>query len=191
MLSVIHHRSSQYLGKAASLLLILAFLAGALPIRTFAAAAKCQETYIVKSSDTFRKIANAFDVRWEELAAANKMDGSYALFVGQKLCIPDSKKSVDNRKAPDTKPGNFSASIQGNNLRIETTNFPKKNSFVVKIDNAGKAGYEWIKHSILRTKKDSSGTYVLGLTGKQRDWTSINVCLKNLTTDVLICRIAR
>ncbi|MFA6715366.1 MAG: LysM peptidoglycan-binding domain-containing protein [Victivallaceae bacterium] len=53
--------------------------------------------YVIKSGDSFWKIAKKYNIKTKTLLEANNMTGKEVLQIGQKLVIPDGKKS-----APDT-----------------------------------------------------------------------------------------
>ncbi len=58
--------------------------------------------YTVKSGDSFWKIARKYNLKTGTLLDANNMTGKEILQIGQKLIIPDGKKSVSAINAPDT-----------------------------------------------------------------------------------------
>ena len=51
-------------------------------------------TYVVKRGDSFWRIARKYNLRTKTLLDANNMTGKEPLRIGQKLIIPDGKKSV-------------------------------------------------------------------------------------------------
>ena len=70
-----------------SLLLIMTFIAAALP--GSASAAACKFKHTVKAGESLIIIANLYQADWQEIADANDLKEPYALTVGQVLCIPD------------------------------------------------------------------------------------------------------
>ncbi len=68
--------------------------------------------YVVKSGDSFWKIAKKYNLRTKTLLDANNMTGKETLRIGQKLIIPDGKKSTsatsDAVKADTVKAANDS-----------------------------------------------------------------------------------
>jgi len=54
-----------------------------------------EASYTVKSGDTLAKIATAWNVSWQRLAANNQIDYPYSLPVGRELIIPTSQSAAD------------------------------------------------------------------------------------------------
>jgi len=48
------------------------------------------QTYVVKSGDTVKTVANAHNIPWKKLASSNKLKAPYDLEVGKKLRVPPS-----------------------------------------------------------------------------------------------------
>lgn len=58
--------------------------------------------YLVKSGDSFWKIAKRYNLKTKTLLDANNMTGKETLQIGQELIIPDGKKSILATTAPAT-----------------------------------------------------------------------------------------
>lgn len=183
--------------------LILIILASGLPAGTIVASAAsnatCAQKYTVQSGDTLSKIAAQYKIDWLDLAKSNNLDSPYTIYIGQTLCIPSSGTDSGVKNTSSTpavknkaKAAIFTATrIERNKLIIETENFPKNSFYYVKIrSGSGALSEHWTKIGMLRTKKDSSASYMFNLPNDFRKHSAVKVCLKNAVTDVVICRRA-
>jgi LysM repeat protein len=182
--------------KAIGALLVLAVLVAALPQQSLAATVvgatdeSCKSTYTVKSGDYLSRIADDFDVSLSDLANANDLKSPYVIYVGQKLCIPGKSSSGSSGSTGSSSAGTkarISVSKSKDTLTITTSNFPTKNSYYVKVDNARDNRLEWSKVGVLNTGKDSSVKASFKLPDALKNASSLNVCLKNIYTDAMVC----
>lgn len=179
-----------------SALLALAVLAASVPQP--AAAATCATYYTVQEGDTTVKIAKSHGVKWREIAIANKIKYPYDDFeVGQQLCIPpkstsssNSSSSSNTNENTNTVKAQVSVSISGNRLVITVSKLVKKSVFYVKVREASVGVGGWEKVGTLKAPKTDAKTISLTLPDEFRNDTYLNVCLKDMTTDELICRSA-
>lgn len=180
--------------RALVLFLALAVVLAALPASAQAAPVErsrkdCAGYHTVKSGETLEKIARRYEMKWRAIAEANRIEEPYQLYVGQSLCIPKSDKNVSSKgKVPKVVAGDFRVILLTNSIQIRTTDFPTRNSFYVKVDDARVEGFNWTKIGILRIKKRGSVTAEF-LLPKEMKGKSLNVCLKNGTTDAVACRL--
>jgi spore germination protein YaaH len=190
--------------KLITVLLLLSLLFSELPagiMVTFAASnATCSQKYTVQSGDTLIKIAAQYKVNWLDIAEINNLKAPYTIYIGQYLCIPSngatsgvkntssSATSTNKGKAPY-----FTASrIERNKLVIETNNFPKNSFYYVKVrSGSGPLSEQWTKVNMLRTRKESSATYMFNLPNQFREHSTLVICLKNVVTDAVFCKSAR
>ena len=178
--------------QAAGLVLVLAMVFTLLPARSAAAASPqvtCSTTYTVKSGDYLTKIADAYDVTWYDLAAANDLKSPYVIYVDQKLCIPKTTTTT-----PDSSTSTGSSSrakvsvvIDKKEITVKATDMATKSTFFVKVDDAGDRSLVWYKVGVLSTGSSTSATASYKLPEELEDAKSLNVCLKNTTTDANIC----
>ncbi|MEJ2304854.1 MAG: LysM peptidoglycan-binding domain-containing protein [Anaerolineales bacterium] len=177
--------------KAAGALLVLAVLVTALPQPSLAATDEsCRSTYTVKSGDYLSRIADDFDVSLSDLANANDLKSPYMIYIGQQLCIPGKSSSGSSGSTGSTGAGSkasISVSKSKDTITITTSNFPTKNSYYVKVDNARDNKLEWSKVGVLNTGKESSVKASFKLPDALKNASSLNVCLKNIYTDVMVC----
>jgi LysM repeat protein len=173
--------------KVLGLFLVMALLVAALPQPAVAASNEASQNctwYRVQRGDTLLKIAKRFGVDWRDLVEANDIKNPNIIYPNKLLCIPGGGSGKAGR-------GSFTASIDGNFLVINTSNLPTKSSFFVRVDDAHERGYKWTKVGVLRTNKSGSVEDSFRLTGDLRFTSLLNVCLKNIYTDKVICGVAR
>jgi LysM repeat protein len=182
--------------KAIGALLVLAVLVAALPQQSLAASVveatdeSCKSTYTVKSGDYLSRIADDFDISLTDLANANDLKSPYVIYVGQKLCIPGKSSSGSTGSTSSSSAGSkasISVSKSKDTITITTLNFPTKNSYYVKVDNARDNKREWSKVGVLNTGKESSVKASFKLPDALKNASSLNVCLKNIYTDAMVC----
>jgi LysM repeat protein len=196
-------RTGKYV-KIITFILMLSLFANGLPsgiaVASVLSDATCSQKYTVQSGDTLIKIATQYKVNWLDIAKINNLKAPYTIYIGQILCIPTTGASIVGKntnggitttsrgKAPD-----FSATrIDRNKLIIQTANFPQNSFYYVKVrSGSGVLSDHWTKISMLRTRKDSSASYIFNLPNEFRKHSTVVVCLKNAVTDGVICRSAR
>lgn len=151
----------------------------------------CASYHTVRANNTLKSIITTFHVRWQDLVSLNKLASpSYTIYVGQRLCLPKSKKDYDvpTGSAFKTRPANFTVARTNNNISISTSSFPKNNVFFVKVDDARASGITWYKLGAIRTGSKASGKYTFKLPSQLVKTSFFTVCVKNATTDILVCR---
>ena len=165
---------------AIGLALVLSMVAAALP-QPAEAAVVCASYYTVKAGDTTVSIAQAFGMKWRKIAEANKLTYPYNLKVGQKLCIPDVNASTSES-------GTVSVVVRGMNVTVTASKFTARSVFYIKA-RAGTASVGgWYKLGMLKVNKNTTKTVLYTLPTALKTTSLITVCLKEATTDELICR---
>ncbi|UCH61263.1 MAG: LysM peptidoglycan-binding domain-containing protein [Anaerolineales bacterium] len=183
-------RSQKWVVKVFSLVLVLTFLAAALPAPSLAASAskpQCSTYHKVKSGDSLVSIAKYYKVNWTKIAEANNIIPPYTLYVGQSLCIPKDKTGVVSG-APTAQAASFKVLRNGDNLVIRAYNFPTKSFYYVKVDDFKVDGLKWYKLGILRTRKANNVEASFQIPKDLRKAYYFYVCLKNAVTDKVTCQ---
>lgn len=178
-----------------SVLLTLAVLAASLPQPALAAplaATTCVTYHTVKSTDTAPRIAHTYGLKWREIAKANDLEYPYKLEEGQRLCIPPEGTSTSTTTTSYTITGKtkVSVTIVGRRVFVTASDFAVRSTFQVKVREATASIGGWHKIGPLRLNKNTTLTSVYTLPDELRSTPLISVCLKNMTTDELICRNA-
>jgi LysM repeat protein len=168
-----------------SLVLLLTMILSALPQP--AQAATCASYYTVKEGDTPTKIAQKFDLKWREIADANNLEYPYDLEVGQRLCIPPKDSDEDDEDATKFK-WNVTASKTSITITLSGLSV-KKAGFNVRARNAQTGVGGWIRLGHFKAKKNTSYKIVYSIPKELMKVLYIQVCLKNVTTDELACKI--
>jgi LysM repeat protein len=170
---------------AVSLMLVLAVLAAAVPLRGGAAlAASCDLTHVVKEGETTGQIAHRYDMKWSEIAKENSLKPPYELEAGQQLCIPTGD---DDEPKAATK-AVISVTVAGGHVFITVDKFSARSVLTLKARAANVGVGGWSKLGTIKVDKNEKLSTVFSLPSTLRDDTYINVCLKNVTTDELTCR---
>ncbi len=185
------HQPSFRLWRAVSILLLIAMVGIALgPQATTAqAASTCSTYYTVKQGDTTPKIAHTFGLRWKEIRIANKLDENYKPKAGDVLCIP-VKGSVDVNATTHTTM-TFKASNVGRSVTVTVADADHKSAFVVKVRDVTHGVGPWYKLGRFTVARHTQKTTSYRLPDALMSAIYVQVCLKDLTTDELICRTVR
>ena len=183
-----------FAAKIVSLFLVMVIVLAALPQSSMAATvlgatdASCKTTYTVKSGDYLIKIANAYDVDWRDLADANDLKSPYVVYSGLKLCIPRGSSSGSTGTTSTTSTAaKITVTKSKNTVTISSSKLPTNNTYFVKVDNANNKKLEWYRVGILKTGKQSSLKESFKLPDALRNTSSVNVCLKNMSNDAVMC----
>jgi hypothetical protein len=175
-----------HLGKAISLLLLVAVLVAGLAQTQAARAQTCAKNYTVVSGDTISGIADANKVTVQELAAANNLKEPYTIYVGQVLCIPGTPTTTTTgtTTTKSTKP---SFTVERTALSIVTvsiSNYPGRTIYWVKVVGEGNT----YKIGRVRTDKAGSANAVFRLP-RALFWSDdFTVCLKNPLSNGVLCK---
>jgi LysM repeat protein len=152
----------------------------------------CERWHTIRSNDTLGGIANRFGVEPYQIVTSNDMKSPYTLYTGQKLCIPKPAVNAAQLKKLPKKYLNqgavyFSLSWSPTGIVIKPLNFPVKSSMVVKADDLSSPAVKWDKLGVFTTKKDVK-EYRIRLPRELTNAKQLAVCIKNLNTDVQMCR---
>ncbi len=164
---------------AIAAVLVLAVLAAALPQR--AQAASCMVYYKVKDGDKTGTIARKYDLKWIEIAAANGLERPYELEAGQTLCIP-FQYSVSLKD-------NITVKSVNDLIKVTAEDF-QKGGYYVKVRDVTTVAGKWYQLGRMNINRDIKiGNY--SLPKELRSAIYLQVCLKNGTTDKVVCRTTR
>lgn len=189
-----HSHVRSLLTRTVSLALVMVIVLAALPQSSLAATAlgatdtSCKTTYTVKSGDYLIKIANTYDVDWRDLADANDLKSPYVVYAGLKLCIPKGSTSGSSGTTSSTSTSaKITVTKSKNTVTITSSKLPTNNAYFVKVDNANNKKLEWYRVGVLKTGKQSSVKESFKLPDALKNATSVNVCLKNISSDAVVC----
>lgn len=188
-------KTSLRLSGLVSLVLALALLAVSLPQP--AAAQTCSRNHTVAAGETVSNIAETYKVTVTELATANNLKEPFTIYIGQVLCIPASTTATTTTTS--TTAGSSSTSntrtllvaISGNKILISADNYPKQNSYNVRVGEKRSTFGKWIRLGRVRTTKEGSVDATFLFPKGLRNSRVIDVCLKNLVTDDISCARVR
>lgn len=190
MVNHIRNRVRHVLSVAAlSLVLALAILAALAP-QTAQAAVTCRSFYVFREGDTKPYIAHTYDLSWKEIAKANNMNSSDKVKVGDRLCIPEGEAADLVTPAGSSKAKIRVSIVGGNTIRISVDDFSQRHSYLVKVRSSSAGIGDWTKLGRIQVVKNDAQNYTFSIPNDLRDAAILNVCLKDMTTDELICRNA-
>ena len=172
-----------------TLLLALAILASLVPAGTATAAKPilCKKTYDVKRGDTLKKIGEKVGYSPEQIVYVNRWKVPYAIYVGQRICIPTSTINKPPKMLPTykTRPAAyFTASRTADEISVYTYNYPRVN-VVVNVDNAGDAVKNLIAVGSFRI--GNGRTWYFKLPNDLKNASKLTICLKNQRDSYLQC----
>lgn len=188
--------SPRFVKTGFALLLALALVAASFPTNVLAAA-KCVAYYTVKEGDTTPKISKTFGLKWREIAKANDLELTWKPVPGTYLCIPaegsitrgTSGSGISTTTSvPSDRNASFSAQAAGNKITITGAGFKSKQVFNVKVRDADQNAGGWVKLGLFKISKKTTKSQSYPIPDGLRDDLYLDVCLKNTTTDELICR---
>ena len=182
--------------------LCLALLAAIFP-QSAQAASTCRAYYTVKKGDTTPYISQTYNLKWRDIADANDMDPGDKLVVGDVLCIPPESASTKEDSTSNTS-GNKTkvrvpetdqsavvlVSISGKRIGITTRKFSVNHTYLVKARDANTSIGGWYKIEVINLKKTTTQNFNFNVPKDLRSTLYINVCLKDMYSDELICRAA-
>lgn len=163
---------------AVTVILVLAVISAALPQQV--SAASCKAYYTVQKGDKTGTIARMYGLKWIEIAAANNLSKPYGLEEGQQLCIP-FKHSV-------TLKNNITVRNMNNLIKITAADFPTAGSYYVKVRDITAGPGKWYKLGNMKISQNRAVTREYLLPKQLNSSIFFQVCLKNGTTNELICQ---
>jgi LysM repeat protein len=177
-------------------LIALALLAGSFPANALATT-KCVAYYTVQEGDNTPKISKTFGLKWRQIAKANDLELAWKPVPGTYLCIPAEGSTASGTSGsglstttsvPSDSNASFSAQAVGNKITINAAGFKNKQVFIVKVRNAHQNAGGWLKVGLFKIPKKTAKTESYSLPQSLRDNLYLDICLKNASTDELICR---
>ena len=176
-------------------LFVFVLIAGSFP-QNASAATTCRTYYVVQDGDTTPKLSHTFDLKWREIADANELPYTWKPVAGTKLCIPgeessDSSSSVSSSPStsiPEDSNASYSAKVVGKNVYITMSNYSKKQAYYVKVRDGTAWIGGWEKIGTVKVPKKTTVSKRFTLPQDLKGAIYIDVCLKNATTDSLVCR---
>jgi LysM repeat protein len=174
---------------ALSLLLVLSLLAISLPVSALAAqnAATCSTNYTVKSGDTLSKISVTYNVSVAEIANANGLKEPYTLYVGQVLCIPGSAAATTTASAGSSKNEKISATFTDTKVTLKLSGLRKNGVYYVRARKYVRGSDNWYKFGIVKMSKSGTATVTFPLPRNLRDFTYLQICVKEGTNNTVQC----
>ena len=178
-----------------SALLVLAILTMALP-QAGRAQDTCRTFHLVREDDTKPSIAHTYGLKWKRIAAANDLSVEANPTVGSQLCIPEADSDDEDTGQPktlvDEPEGERNAvieiSITGGRIRLHTDNFNDDHVYLVKARDVDQGISGWYRLGVISVQEDESETFSFDVPQDLRGEPILSVCLKDQTTDELVCR---
>lgn len=171
-------------GMALTALMALSMIAAALPQPALAAAdstVTCAYQHTVKKSDTKSTIADAYGLKWWEIAKANNLPANPKPPVGQTLCIPTKNWAANAYN------GTMTASAIGKKLTVTMSGFDTRSIWNVRVkDTSGNvSGFYNVGRIVAPAKGSVTGIY--NLPSQLLKMPKLTVCVKNAEASKAIC----
>lgn len=164
------------------LLYVFALLAIAPPKTAQAAGSKCVKVHIIAAGETKAQIAKAYGMSWKNIAINNKLHAPFNLQAGQKLCIPAASRI----KIKHT----ISAAVTNSQVILTVNLYPSKTVFQVKVRGIGTSVSGWYSLGNMWVDKNTLEKSSFVLPVELKGASTLNVCMKNMETNELVCRTA-
>jgi len=152
----------------------------------------CAFDYHIRKNDTLGKIASRHGVKSVDIVRVNSLKKPYAIYIGQTICIPNKSKE-GFKDIPvvyaNARAAYFVIGWERKGIKIRTIDFPKNESYFVKVNDPNVGISRSEKLGTLRTGKKGVNSFNYPLPKELRDATVIHVCLKNTSTDLLLCNV--
>jgi LysM repeat protein len=168
--------------QAVILLLVFALLAIAPPKPAQAAGSKCVKVHIYAAGETKAQIAKAYGMSWKNIASNNKLHAPYNLKPGQKLCIPAASRI----KIKYT----ITAAVTSSQVIVSVNLYPSHTIFQVKVRGTGSNASGWYSLGNMWVDKNNLVKSSFVIPAELKGASSLNVCVKNMETNELICKTA-
>ena len=172
-------------GIALTVLMALSMVAAALPQLALAAAGltvTCAYQYTVKKSDTKSTIADAYGLKWWEIAKANNLPANPKPQVGQTLCIPSKNWAANAYK------GTMTASATGKNLIVTMSGFDTRNFWNVRVKDPSGGVSDYFKVGRIVAPEKGSVTGIYKLPQDLLKTPNLTVCVTNAPSSKVICK---
>ena len=181
------HSFTRWLVMTLCVAMFLALAAAAAP-QPAQAAVKCVTYHIAKKSDTTSFIAHTYGLKWKEIALANNLKEPYRFKDVQVLCIPAAGTIDTEGNYPTTAKAVLTAYMDKFRLHVILSGVSRKGVFVVKVRDAYLDAGGYTKLGNLKIEKNEKVSQVYPLPKSLYDAGFLDVCLKNSSTDELVCR---
>jgi LysM repeat protein len=185
-----HSRSSRQAYRWVALALCAALLAGMLAAASpqAAKAVTCVLYYYVKKGDTTPRISHTFGLKWKQIAVANDLEEPYKLTIGQRLCIPPKDFDPEPEEKASTSKTKMTVTGLGNWVKVTAPGFSQTSIFYVKVRPSDTFVRGWYKIGLFKVSKNKENSETYRLPSELSEENFLSVCLKNATTDELLCR---
>lgn len=169
-------------------LLALAILLGSFTPATPAAAAACAFKHTVQAGDTLAYLGFLYNIDWQKIAEANKLQPPYLLIIGQVICIPQGASAPSTITGDPEKKGKeptLTVVPTPNSVIVSVENFPKQRNYYVRVVH--KLALSTYRIGRLRTNKEGKATDNFQLPDFLLTEPMMIVCVKDVLTDATLC----
>jgi spore germination protein YaaH len=176
--------------KILTILVIFGLLVALVPAGVVSAA-KCDTSYAVKRGDTLTTIGKQFGYAANQIVQVNKMNKPYTIYVGQRLCIPESKDK--NAPKVDSKYTNkaaafFTAGRTSDSVVVYAFTYPAT-KVIIKAASAPNTARKF--YNLGTTVIQNNKSYKFKLPDELKNAKTLQICLKDRTTSYLQCVTTR
>jgi LysM repeat protein len=174
-----------------SVFLVLALLVSALP-QTPAAAATvtCKYKHTVLEGETLSYLGNYYQISWQKIADANRLQPPYAISAGQVLCIPEGSNTTGSSSSTTTgkkskKEPVLQAILELGSISVGIENFAPKTPYYIRLFPTG----EGVSYRIgnFTTNKEGDVAARFRIAPNLPLSREMTVCVKNTWTDAVSC----
>lgn len=151
-----------------------------------AASGSCAQSYTIRSGDTLRSIASAFNVTARELAQVNKIRPTQTLQAGEKLCIPGKRGSTTSLGS-GSQNSRVSVSLLNGRIYITASGFLKDVTLMVKAHKITESSTWTDGVSKIKVKKGISQTLIVTLPSNLSGVNPVEICLKSMSSNEMNC----
>jgi hypothetical protein len=180
----IQNRYSRFSMVILSVTLMITLVLSGLP-QYEAAAVTCKYKHTVQAGETLMYLSSLYQVKWEDIAKANKLSQPYTISAGQVLCIPYGENTTTTTKTKKGKEPIVTISPSMGYILVSVENFPKKMSYYVKITPTGVSNSYHIGNFTTNKEGEYTGWFKLPLSIPRT--ANMKLCIKNVWSDAVSC----
>lgn len=154
-------------------------------------AERCSTYHWVQLGQTTAYIAHTYGFKWREIAEYNGLNVQDELEPGTRLCIPPVDKT-EKPKLPKSEPAaQISVFVNGDRVYITVDDYGEAHEYRVKARSTKAGVGGWHNLGMMIVLEKAAQNYIFDLPGALRDLPTVNICLKDLVNNELICRRAK
>ena len=151
-------------------------------------ASRCQTYHWIKEGETTAYIAKTYGFKWREIAEANGLDLFKRPEAGTRLCIPPEKQQKKPALPKNEQKARINIFINGDRVYVTVERYTSLHTYRVKARSVRLGTGGWFNLGYMETPEEMAQSFVFDVPSELRSFPDLNICLKDLQNDELVCR---